>query len=183
MPVKIPIHHSYSNCFVLQCHFMEMQVIKSKLLPSCIFIIFLLISQFSKAQDSTAGEFRNALVKVDSIIANKNLSNLIEHDFFGVVDSITGEVKGKAFLNKGESEIKYAQFFTEIKRLKYEYYLHNNELILIIEPKRLFFLDKDKVYEFNRAEQSKSIVKTELISHQQFINAIKMLYGLKQKVL
>ncbi len=156
-----------------------MLVIKSKL-PLCyIFIIFLLVSQFSKAQDSTVVEFRNAMVKINSIIANKNLSNLIEHEFFGAVDSIIGGVKGKVFLNKGESEIKYVQFYTENKRLKYEYYLHNNELILVVEPKRMFFLEKDKFYEFNLAEQSKTIVKTELISHQQFINTIIRMYGSK----
>ncbi|MEQ1799590.1 MAG: hypothetical protein ABL872_16665 [Lacibacter sp.] len=179
MPVKIPINHSYNNRIVLQCHFPDMLAIKRKLLPSYIFIIFLLISQFANAQDSTTGEFRNERIKIDSIIANKNLNNLIEHEFVGAVDSIIGGVKGKVFLKIGEKEIKYVRFYTENKRLKYEYYLHNNELILVVEPKRIFFLEKDKFYEFNLAEQSKTIVKTELISHQQFINTIIRMYSLK----
>ena len=151
-------------------------LMKNKIIFKNIAIIgFLIISKLSVSQPLSLKDFEESVSIMDSVIKHKNLTNLVEHNFNGKIDSLSS-IDGTLFLTHNEKEIKYVLMFDVRKKKKIEYYTSNNELVLVAEYNRFILIRNKIVYIFYRGDLPAKQEQIELEDHLTFFTTLKNLW-------
>lgn len=141
-----------------------------------ILLIFIFFSRAANSQIAKKQTIQNYIHIIDSLLKNKNLENLICHDFVGKIDSASDKVYGKVYLAKNHHEIKYVIFRND-QNNQTEYFATGNKLQLILTDTRLTLFWMNNCDPISITEVNDNKVEIDYKIHVNYFECLKSLYS------